>query len=162
MKRNLILMVTVMMCGPIAAEAGDSRSPWRKAVGFGAGYEAGNGLHLGLSRGPDAARIGLGLIYTDQNAEFQYSAGLRYLRTLYAGRINDTYAWIGSALHGRYREGESGILAAEGAGIGLALHLGLPFRLEIDSGWDGNYDGDADGPDWSWGPTVNGALVYAW
>lgn len=134
----------------------------RFAVGFGGGFEAGNGLHLGLASGRNAGRIGLGLIYQDQNAEFKYSAGLRFLRILYEGRINDTYAWIGTAMHGHFRDAEEGFLSASGAGVGLALHLGLPFRLEIDSGWDGYYDSAEKGARLQWGPTLNGALVYEW
>lgn len=148
----------------IGAPRADEPAPdsLRFAVGFGAGYEAGNGLHLGLASGRNAGRIGLGLIYEDQNAEFKYSAGLRFLRILYKGRTDDTYAWIGTAVHGHFRDAETAFLSAGGAGVGMALHLGLPFRLEVDSGWDGYYDSAAKGQRLQWGPTLNGALVYEW
>lgn len=160
MKKTLTACLLVCLAQGLAAEPAVPGS--RFAVGLGAGYEAGNGLHLGLASGKYAARMGLGLIYEDQNAEFDYSAGLRGLRILYQGRINDTYAWIGSAIHGHYRAGDAGFLSAGGAGVGMALHLGLPFRLEIDSGWDAYYDSGKKDAGVQWGPTLNGALVYEW
>lgn len=136
--------------------------PWAFSVGAGAGYESGNGLHLGVGKGPHMAQLGVGLIYLSQDAEFQYSTGLRYRRTLYAGRINDTYAWIGAAVHGHARTGDYAYLASQGLGVGASLHLGLPFHLNLDSGWHGFYDSEAGGLDMQWGPTLNGEIVYQW
>jgi hypothetical protein len=145
-----------------ALAAEPSPSPWLFSVGAGAGYESGNGLHLGLGQGRNMGELGLGLIYVSQDAEFQYSTGLRFRRILYSGRINDTYAWVGAAVHGHYRSGDYAYLESQGLGVGVSLHLGLPFHLNVDSGWHGFYDSDAGALDLQWGPTLNGELVYQW
>jgi hypothetical protein len=132
------------------------------AVGIGGGFEAGNGLRLGYKEGRHAGELGLGLLYEAQAAEFQYSVGLRYLRTLYEGRINDTYAWTGAGVLGHDREGSGGYVASAGLGLGISLHFGLPFRLKVDSGWRTFYDGNGSYQEVQYGPTINGALVYEW
>jgi len=162
MKKPRFALILILAGSAWAAENPVRGQAWRYAVGFGGGYEAGNGLHLGLARGSHAARMGLGLFYLDETAEFQYSAGLRYLRTLYTGRINDTYAWMGSGIRGHSRKGDAGFFPAAGAGVGLSLHFGLPFHLQVESGWDGYFDSANRGWGIQWGPTLNGALVYEW
>ncbi len=163
MSKLLTFAILLWICG--ISHAANTTSPadrWRYSVGFGAGFESGNGVHLGLAQGKNAGQLGLGLIYKDLNAEFQYSTGFRFLRSLYRGKINDTYAWAGMAIHGHYNKEDEGFLAAEGAGVGLSLHLGMPFHLFLDSGWHLFLDSESKGREIQWGPTINGGLVYEW
>ena len=163
MKRHSMnsALCAVLLVGAMGLAA-PADSVWKFSVGFGAGFEAGNGLHLGLGKGKRRGQIGLGLIYNDQNAEFDYSSGLRYIHTLTQGRINDTYAWGGAGIQGHTRTGDRGYLAAAGMGVGASFHFGLPFHLNIDSGWDAYFDSKNEEPEISYGPTLNADLTYEW
>jgi hypothetical protein len=161
--KKLLLVLLMLGMAVSQAEEGDSPVQSRKfMVGFGGGFEAGNGLRLGMSRGKDAVELGLGLLYKAQDAEFQYSLGLRYLRTLYAGQVNDTYAWTGAGVMGHNRSGDNGRLASVGAGLGISIHFGLPFHFNVDSGWHIYDDSQSIYGRIQSGPTINGAVVYEW
>jgi hypothetical protein len=166
MMQKYFLTVIVFIFLGLGMSLGEETSmpaaPWRYSVGMGLGYESGNGLNLGLSQGKYTGQLGLGLIYSAQNAELQYSTGLRLLRELYTGRINNTYAWVGLGMHGRDRKNEYGFMSSGGMGVGATLHLGLPFHLSLDSGWHAFYDSEAQNLELQWGPTLNGSLVYEW
>ncbi len=146
--------------------AGETQAPVKFRVGFGGGFEAGNGLRLGVKQGSETVELGLGLLYDAADANLRYSTGLRYLHDLYNGRLNDTYAWTGAGVFGRSRSG-AGYVVSAGAGLGLALHFGLPFHFNLDSGWRLYYDtyphlwGDSYKKIQT-GPTINGALIYEW
>lgn len=142
--------------------AAGASAPLRFRVGLGAGYESGNGVQIGMARGRNAVQAGLGFLYEDQTAEFGYSTGLRFLRTFYEGRINRTYGWAGASVLGHWREGDAGVLGSEGLGVGISLHFGLPFHLELDSGWHVYLDSQAEELRPRFGPTLNGALLYEW
>jgi hypothetical protein len=162
MKKLLVALILLGIAAPWAEET-DSSSPDRKfIVGFGGGYEAGNGLQLGMRQGKNAGELGLGLLYDGQTAKFQYSLGLRYLRALYSGRVNDTYAWTGVGVMGHSSAGDNGSLVSAGAGLGLSLHFGLPFHLNCDSGWHVYRDSQGSFTGLQFGPTINGSLVYEW
>ena len=134
--KKLLFVLLLLGMAISRAEEGNSPGQVRKFIlGFGGGFEAGNGLRLGMAQGKDAGELGLGLLYRSQDAEFQYSIGLRYLRTLYAGQVNDTYAWAGAGVMGHSRSGDNGRLASAGAGLGISIHFGLPFHINVDSGW---------------------------
>jgi hypothetical protein len=160
--KRLLSLAALCLATLAAAEDAPERRSWTYLVGAGGGYEAGNGLHLGLGRGKWLGVLGLGLLYDDQIAEFKYSTGLRGILALYSGRVNDTYAWTGAAVHGHYRKRDQASLAAAGAGLGVSLHFGLPFHLNLDSGWDAFYDGNTGFGEVQYGPTFNGDLVYEW
>lgn len=158
-KRTFIcfLLATVILQAENAS-ASDSKL----IVGFGGGFEAGNGLRLGIKQDAQTMELGLGLLYSGQDAELKYSTGLRYLRDLYTGRLNDTYAWGGVGVMGHYRSGEEAHLISAGAGLGISLHFGLPFHLNFDSGWRIYYDSQSLYRGLQTGPTINGALIYEW
>ena len=160
MKKLTVLLFFLAATLSRAEDAPVSES--RFIVGFGGGYEAGNGLRLGMKWGPDAVELGLGLLYDAQNAELKYSTGLRYLHDLYNGRLNNTYVWTGAGIMGHQRTGDAGYLASAGAGLGISLHFGLPFHINFDSGWHVYYDGDISYHEIQVGPTINGDLVYEW
>ena len=161
MKKLLVILILLAM----ASEAGaavSSSDETKFLIGFGGGFESGNGLQLGMKRGENTEMLGLGVLYDGQTAEFKYSVGLRYLRTLYSGRVNDTYAWTGCGITGHNRTGSDGTLVSAGAGVGFSLHFGLPFHLNVDSGWRIYHDDEDQFTGLQFGPTINGALVYEW
>lgn len=136
-----------------------SESPARTIyVGLGAGYEAGNGIRLGMKRGADGIETGVGVVYLGETGELRYSFGVRYLRSLYEG----AYAWIGAGRTGHRAGDDRGSLVSGGAGLGVSWRLGPMFRLMVDSGWRGYSDSDRSDGDLHIGPTFNGALVYEW
>lgn len=156
---TLLLVLTVPAIRA-EADAAPEKTDTRYFVGFGAGPQSGHGLHLGLARGPHAADLGLGLIYDGQNAKWGYSTGLRYLRTLYAGRVNDTYAWGGGAITGNYRDQTASNVVSAGAGLGLSFHFGLPIHVNFDSGLAGYFEKKFAKREYY--PAFNAAILYEW
>lgn len=138
------------------ATAGENRY----FVGFGAGPQSGHGVHLGVIRGAHAVDVGIGLIYDSQDAEWGYSSGLRYLHTLYAGPVNDTYAWTGGAITGNYRNQVASHVTSIGAGLGVSFHFGLPIHIYFDSGLAGYFSKRFDRQ--AYYPAYNGGIVYEW
>jgi hypothetical protein len=128
-------------------------------IGLGAGFESGNGVKLGFSRGRHGAETGLGILYLGETGTLQYSYGLRYLYTLYDG----AYAWAGGARTGYRDRTDEASMISTGAGIGVLWKLGSMFRLMLDSGWSASFETDDSEDDtYRLGPTVNMGLVYMW
>jgi hypothetical protein len=137
-----------------------ARAEDRLFVGFGAGPQSGNGLHLGMIRGSHAVDFGLGLLYDSQDAKWGYSSGLRYMKYLYQGSVNDTYAWGGGALTGNYRDQTASHVTSVGAGLGVAFHFGLPIQIYFDSGLAGYFSEGFDKKEYF--PAYNGGIRYVW
>jgi|GEM_PF-3976067 len=128
-------------------------------IGLGAGFESGNGVKLGFSRGRHGAETGLGILYLGETGTLQYSYGLRYLYTLYDG----AYAWAGGARTGYRDRTDEASTFSTGGGIGVIWKLGSMFRLMLDSGWSATFDSDDPEDDaYRLGPTVNMGVVYMW
>lgn len=162
MRKTILLLYAVagLTASAAAADSAAARAPGRVySVGVGGGFESGIGISLGASGDVHQVQTTLGLLYRAQEAQFLYSAGLRYYRWLGRGQFNDTYAWGGGAVHGSNDPQSSSYLAALGLGLGLDFHLGLPFHFCIDSGWHIVRDHTGET---SVGPTVNGTLTYNW
>ena len=159
MKKLLVILILLAVTVPKAENADSS---FKFIVGLGGGFEAGNGLRLGIKQGKNTGELGVGLLYHGETAEFQYSLGLRYLHTLYSGRANDTYVWTGAGIMGHDSPGNSGTLVSAGLGLGISLHFGIPFHFNFDSGWHGYRDSQGSFTGVQFGPTINGALVYEW
>lgn len=160
-----LLLLSAATARAEAAAAPDAASetaatPVRFALGAGAGPQSGNGLHLIVSRGRDAVDLGVGVLYDDSDAKWGYSTGLRYLRTLYAGLANDTYAWAGGALTGNYRNQTASHITSFGAGLGVAFHFGLPIHLYFDSGLAAYLSEGLRKREYY--PAFNGGVYYAW
>ena len=162
MKKLLLTLMLLAVVVPRAEEGDSSSQETKLRVGFGGGFEAGNGLQLGIKQGKNAGQLGVGILYDGQTANFQYSLGLRYFRTLFSGRANDTYAWTGGAITGHSSTGDHGTLVSGGAGVGVSMHFGLPFHFNVDSGWRIYHDTQDSYTGLQFGPTINGALVYEW
>lgn len=158
--RTLLAAFLMAAAAQTASAADPSPEEIRYSVGFGAGPQSGHGLHVGLARGLDAVDLGLGVIYDGQEAEWGYSTGLRYLRTLYAGRVNDTYAWGGGALTGNYRDQTASHITSFGAGLGLSFHFGLPIHIYFDSGLAAYFSKGLEKKEYY--PAFNGGVVYEW
>ena len=158
---KLLPALLLVATAPSVVRAQETAAPpWRYSVGFGAGPQSGHGLHVGVARGLNAVDLGLGVIYDGNEAEWGYRTGLRYLRTLYAGRVNDTYAWSGGALTGNYRDQTASHITSFGAGLGVVFHYGLPFRLYFDSGLAAYLSKGLSKREYY--PAFNGGLVYEW
>jgi hypothetical protein len=127
-------------------------------IGLGAGFEAGNGIRLGFSRGRHGAETGIGVMYLGETGTLQYSYGARYLYTLYDG----AYAWAGGARTGHRDGSDRAALVSGGAGIGVIWKLGSMFRLMLDSGWRVYSDSDVEDGHIQINPTINTAVVYMW
>lgn len=164
----LILAAAAVSAGSAARGASDDEPRW--FVGLGAGHASGNGLQAGMIRGAHAGQFGVGLLYNGENAQLRYSLGTRYLRTLYVSPVNDTYAWGGVAMHGDHRKDRyDERTGVAGAGLGVSFHFGLPFRFYMDAGFAfsrehskrhvGNME---DTVNRTFGPTLNGGILYAW
>lgn len=155
-----ILPVALALAFAPAVRAEDSAAGNRYRLGFGAGPQSGHGLHFGITRGAYTADLGLGLLYDSQDAKWGYSTGLRGLRTLYAGRVNDTYAWAGGALTGNYRDQTASHVTSFGTGLGIDFHGGLPIHLYFDSGIAAYFSKGFATREYY--PAFNGGLVYVW
>lgn len=157
--RLLPLLLLLLLALPLCAAA-ENREETRYSVGFGAGPQSGNGVHVGYMRGANAVDLGLGVIYDSQDAKWGYSTGLRYLRTLYAGAINDTYAWGGGAITGNYRDQTASHITSFGAGLGVAFHGGLPVQFYFDSGLAAYLSKGLENREYY--PAFNGGIRYVW
>jgi hypothetical protein len=158
--RTLLAALILVAATQTARAADPAPDEIRYAVGFGAGPQSGHGLHLRMARGLDAVDLGLGLIYDGNDAEWGYSTGLRYLRTLYASRVNDTYAWTGGAVTGNYRDQTASHITSFGAGLGISFHFGLPIHLYFDSGLAAYISKGFAKKEYY--PAFNGGIVYEW
>jgi hypothetical protein len=142
-----------------ASPADTSGAPERKMyIGLGLGFEAGNGIRLGFSRGRHGAETGIGVMYLGESGTLQYSYGARYLYTLYDG----AYAWAGAGRLGHRDGSDRASMVSAGAGIGVLWRLGTMFRFMLDSGWRVYSDSDAEDGKIQVNPTFNGAVVYMW
>ncbi len=172
---NTKLLLLSVLLAVFAASAGErsessKEDGGRWFVGLGAGHTSGNGLQVGMIRGPHTGQLGLGLLYDGERARFRYSLGGRYLRELYTGEVNDTYAWGGAALHGNHvKDRENAHTVTAGAGLGIAFHFGLPFRFFMDSGFALSRERQEKHigitgvtVDRRFGPVINGGVLYAW
>ena len=160
MKKLLFALLLAAVAAPALQAQESAALPLRYSVGFGAGPQSGHGLHVGIARGLNAVDLGLGVIYDGNDAKWGYSTGLRYLRTLYAGRVNDTYAWGGGALTGNYRDQTASHVTSFGAGLGVAFHYGLPLRVYFDSGLAAYLSEGLEKKEYY--PAFNGGVVYEW
>lgn len=131
------------------------------SAGLGLGFTAGNGLHFGVGRNRDDIQFGAGFLFDGEEGEQLYSLGARYLRTLYFGSVNDTYAWAGAGAHGIKTPSRGTRISYVGAGLGVSLLLGDPFRFNVDTGLHTEFrTGRSYMPNLS--PSGNLALQYVW
>jgi hypothetical protein len=162
MIKQVVVCILVFLLAPgVLAENTkvSGKAPQVYSVGLGGGYESGSGLTLGLCRDANKMHTTVGLLYNGEEARLMYSIGLRYIRYLARGAINDTYAWAGSGVHGERESEYNDYTAGFGVGLGIELHLGLPFHINIDSGYHITRDSEDE---ITVGPTVNGSLTYNW
>ncbi|MBF0431529.1 MAG: hypothetical protein HQK83_09635 [Fibrobacteria bacterium] len=159
-----LFVVTGIVTAQEAPET-DTGNKYRFIIGAGGGPEAGLGLHLGIQKQKNALRLGMLLMYNGDESGLLYSTGLRYFRFLTNGRINDTYAWAGTAITGSNDSESTDFFQSSGFGLGVSYHFGLPFHLDLDSGLRLTFDKDDPNTNkgaWYIGPTFNGALTYQW
>jgi hypothetical protein len=164
--KKLIVFLTVLIGLSQAGEeqSSDKGRGFKYIIGAGAGTESGMGLHLGLLKGSHALQLGVGFLY-GEDADLFYSAGLRYMKYLYYGRLNNTYAWSGGSTTGRKSESEHNRFTSFGLGLGLDYHFGLPLHFQVDTGFRLIYDHNViyfNNPCFHVGPTVNGSITYHW
>lgn len=157
-----VILVTCLMAPPthaVTVPALPDTSTNKLYIGLGAGFESGNGVKLGFSRGRHGAETVLGILYLGETGTLQYSYGLRYLYNLYDG----AYAWTGGARTGYRDRTDQASMISAGAGIGVIWKLGSMFRLMLDSGWSATFDSDDPEDDtYRLGPTINMGVVYMW
>ncbi|NQY10871.1 MAG: hypothetical protein HRT71_15340, partial [Flavobacteriales bacterium] len=106
--------------------------------------------------------IGTGFLFSSQDAEFAYSFGIRYLRSLLEGHYTNTYAWNGAAIHGVTSDTKFEQIVSYGAGVGVEFHFRWPIHLYVDTGYRYSKSEKENVISYEIRPTVNSALKYQW
>jgi hypothetical protein len=161
---KLFITSLLIMFSAIAAAAtpGQSSEKSRYALGFGAGLESGIGIQMARIYDANRYQLGLGILYNGDRAKFSYSMGLRYMRSLYTGRINNTYAWAGGGISGENEEEYTYTHSSLGLGLGVSFHFGLPFHFSLDTGLKVFSDSDEADGEFQIMPAINSAVTYEW
>jgi hypothetical protein len=167
MKKTVFILA--ILSGALFAGEKDttgSERNYKLSVGAGLGIEGGNGVHLGILMDKHSLETGIGILYNGDDASLDYSIGLRYFRSLFSGRINDTYVWTGAGFVGGYEDGYNTYLASYGFGFGVSYHFGLPFHFNLDSGANIMYNNGmvmyVEKAGFHIMPAINGSITYQW